>query len=210
MLLKVPLDPKEIEKLLEWVAKLLGENKVGAIPTETFYALACNPFSEVALRKLFTLKRRSPDKPILLLLGKIEDLDTVVSEVPYLARKLMEIFWPGPLTIVLPAKENLSPLLTAGTNTIGVRLSSCELTRQIASTFGKPVTGTSANISGHPPCRDAEEVLRIFPDIDFVVDGGTSKQDLPSTVVGVKDNRIELIREGVIPFKEILAKIEGQ
>lgn len=209
MIFKVSKDPQKLKYLLNRVAALLRDHKVGAIPTETFYALACDPFSEIALERLFKLKKRSPDKPILLLLGKMEDLSLVVAEVSDLAKRLMEIFWPGPLTIVMPAKRDLPKLLTAGLNTIGVRLSPCELTRQIALAFGKPVTGTSANISGSPPCREPEEILRFFPNIDFVVDGGRSEATLPSTVVEIKDKEIKLVREGAIPFREILAKIEG-
>lgn len=210
MIFKVPESPHELENLLKEIALLLKKGKVGAIPTETFYGLACNPFSEETLKRLFYLKKRPPDQPILLLLGKLEDLSLVVARLPSVAMKLMKAFWPGPLTIVLPAKKGLSSLLTAGTDTIGVRLSSCELTRKIARAFGAPITGTSANISGRAPCRSAEEVLKEIPEIDFVVDGGETKGDKPSTVIQILEKEVKLIREGVIPFEDILKVLKEQ
>ncbi|MGC9017404.1 MAG: L-threonylcarbamoyladenylate synthase [Caldimicrobium sp.] len=210
MIFKVPEEPREFDDFLKEIALLLKKGKVGAIPTETFYGLAANPFSEEALNRLFYLKRRPSDKPILLLLGRLEDLSKVCARVPSLALKLIKAFWPGPLTLVLPAKKDLSPLLTAGTKTIGVRLSSCELTRRIAKAFGGPITGTSANLSGNPPCRTAEEVLQQIPEIDFVVDSGETKGDKPSTVIEVLDKEVKLIREGAIAFEEILQVLKNK
>lgn len=210
MYFKFPSDPQEQEKILREIIRLLSEDKVGAIPTETIYGLACNPFSERALERLFQLKQREHNKPILLLLGKMEDLSLVVKYIPSKAYKLMKRFWPGPLTIVLPARRSLPKLLTGGLDTIGVRLTSSDIARSIARTFGKPITGTSANISGEPPCRSAQEVLKVFPNIDFVVDGGESKSLTPSTVVEIIDNEVKLIREGVIAFTEILRVLEEE
>ena len=208
MIFKIQENLQDLEVILKEVSHLIKRGKVGAIPTETFYGLCANPFSEEALKRLFYFKKRPPDKPILLLLSSLDDLTRVCARIPGMALKLIKAFWPGPLTLVLPAKRGLSPLLTAGTDTIGVRLSSCELTRKIARAFGGPITGTSANISGMPPCKTAEEVLKQIPEIDFVVDAGETKGDLPSTVIEVLDKEVKLIREGAIAFEEILKVIE--
>ncbi len=208
MIFKIQDNLQDLEVILKEVSHLIKRGKVGAIPTETFYGLCANPFSEEALKRLFYFKKRPPDKPILLLLSSLDDLTRVCARIPGMALKLIKAFWPGPLTLVLPAKRGLSPLLTAGTYTIGVRLSSCELTRKIARAFGGPITGTSANISGMPPCKTAEEVLKQIPEIDFVVDAGETKGDLPSTVIEVLDKEVKLIREGAIAFEEILKVIE--
>ncbi|MEZ0344594.1 MAG: L-threonylcarbamoyladenylate synthase [Caldimicrobium sp.] len=209
MIFKIKENSQNLDNVLKEVALLLKKGKVGAIPTETFYGLSANPFSEEALKRLFYLKKREPDKPILLLLSSLDDLTRVCARIPGIALKLIKAFWPGPLTLVLPAKRGLSSLLTAGTNTIGVRLSSCELTRKIARAFGGPITGTSANISGRPPCKTAEEVLREIPEIDFVVDAGETKGDKPSTVIEILEKDIRLIREGAIAFEEIM-RIVGE
>ncbi len=205
MILSLKENWSNLNEVLIKVVQFLKEDKVGAIPTETFYGLAANPFSEKALKKLLFLKKRPPTKPILLLIGTKDDLFKVVKKVSLLAEKLIENFWPGPLTIVFEAKEFLSPLLTANTNTIGVRLSSSPLVQKLCLLFGNPITGTSANISNLPPCKTAEEVKAQIPEIDFILDVGKLEAVLPSTVVSVVKNEIQLIREGAIPFEKILS-----
>lgn len=202
-ILKLSEDLSNLDSLAEKVVSYLKEDKVGAIPTETFYGLCANPFSEKALEKLFYLKKRSFNKPILLLIGNYKQLSLVVDEVPTLAEKLISKFWPGPLTIVFKAKNTLSPLLTAGTGTIGVRFSSSSVVKKICEIFGLPITGTSANISEEKPSRSAEEVLKSLPEIDFVLDGGKLSAKAPSTVISVVENKLSLIREGAIPFEKI-------
>lgn len=203
--LKLKEDLANLNEITKEVANLLSKNLVGAIPTETFYGLAANPFSEEALQRLVLLKGRPENKPILLLIEDIRQLYDLVKEVPPISKRLMEKFWPGPLTIVFPAKDSLSPLLTAKTNTIGVRLSSSTVVRELIRAFGKPITGTSANLSGHPPCKSPEEVLQDLPQIDFILDFGVLTAKEPSTVVSVVRNQLVLIREGAIPLGEILA-----
>ncbi|MCS7279474.1 MAG: L-threonylcarbamoyladenylate synthase [Thermodesulfobacteriaceae bacterium] len=204
MIISLQKDWSNLNEALQKIVKLLKEDKVGAIPTETFYGLAANPFSEKALTRLFFLKKRPPDKPILLLIGTKEELFKLVQEVPPLAERLIENFWPGPLTIVFEAKNILSPFLTAKTGTIGVRLSSSPLIQKLCVAFGNPVTGTSANLSNFPPCKTAEEVKLQIPEIDFILDAGKLEANLPSTVISVVKNQLKLIREGIIPFEKIL------
>lgn len=197
------LSQNNLNSILEEVSQLLRLEKVGAIPTETYYGLACNPFSQKALERLVTIKGREEGKPILLLLGRLDDLLLVAERIPPLGLKLIKLFWPGPLTLVLPAKKNLPKLITAGTGTVGVRLSSLELTRKVAIAFGGPITGTSANKSNEPAISDPEELIKKLPDLDFILDAGKTEGKAPSTVVSVVENRLELIREGAIPFEEI-------
>jgi len=205
IVLKLSEDLSNLEELSKKVALYLKEDKVGAIPTETFYGLAANPFSEKALEKLFHLKKRPYNKPILLLIGSLEQLSLVVDEIPPVAEKLISKLWPGPLTIVFKAKDTISPMLTAKTGTIGVRLSSSPVVRKICEVFGLPITGTSANISENKPSRSVEEVLSELPEVDFVLDGGRLSAKAPSTVISVVENKVSLIREGEIPYKKIKA-----
>ncbi|RKX57932.1 MAG: threonylcarbamoyl-AMP synthase [Thermodesulfobacteriota bacterium] len=202
VILKLSQNYSNLDELIKKVVLYLKKDKVGAIPTETFYGLAGNPFSEKAIKRLFYLKKRSFDKPILLLIGNLDQLSLIVKEIPPVAENLILKFWPGPLTIIFKAKESLSPLLTAGTKTIGVRLSSSSVAKKICELFG-PITGTSANISKSKPSKSAEEVLKEIPEVDFILDGGKLKAKLPSTIVSVVENKLSLIREGVIPFEEI-------
>lgn len=203
VILKLAKDFSNINEIAEEIVSYLKEDKVGAIPTETFYGLAANPFSEKAVKKIFYLKKRPPNKPILLLIGNLEQLSLIVKDVPPLAEKLISKFWPGPLTIIFRAKESIPPLLTANTGTIGVRLSSSLVVRKICEVFEAPITGTSANISEGAPLRSAEEILNEIPEVDFVLDGGKLQAKAPSTVVSVIENKLFLIREGIIPFEKI-------
>ena len=202
VILKLSQNFSNLNEIIKKVVLYLKEDKVGAIPTETFYGLAGNPFSEKAIKRLFYLKKRPFNKPILLLIGNLEQLSLIIKEIPPIAKNLILKFWPGPLTIIFKAKESLSPLLTAGTETIGVRLSSSSVVKKICELFG-PVTGTSANISKSKPSKSVEEVLREIPEVDFILDVGKLKAEVPSTVVSVVENKLSLIREGVIPFEEI-------
>ena len=132
---------------------VLKRNGVIAVPTETFYGLAVNPFQEEALARLFALKDRAPEKPVLLLVDGPERLNQVAREVPGLARRLMEKFWPGPLTIIFPSLPHLPRLLTGGTGTIAVRQPRQALTCRLIAALGFPITGTSANRAGGRPLR---------------------------------------------------------
>ena len=194
---------KNLDSILKEVALLLKNDAVGAIPTETLYGLAGNPFSEKVLKKIFSIKKREEKKPILVLISDVSQLDLFVSEIPEVAKKLIKRFWPGPLTIVFPAKKHLSPLLTGNTQTIGIRLSSSELVKKLINYFGLPITGTSANPSGCKKPLNPDEIKKFLPEIDFLIDAGEVKNTLPSTVVSVVGNELKVIREGAIPVEEI-------
>ncbi|NPA49586.1 MAG: threonylcarbamoyl-AMP synthase, partial [Thermodesulfobacteria bacterium] len=192
------------EEALRAALKALKEGKVVVIPTETFYGLAVDCQNEEALKRLFALKRRPEEKPVLLLVGDLAQLEEVVREITPLARKLIAAFWPGPLTLVLEARPGLSSFLTAGTGKVAVRLSSHPVPRRLALSFGRPITGTSANLSGKPPARSVAEVLAQLPGVDLVLDAGVLPARAPSTIVDASGEAPVLLREGEIPWAEIL------
>ena len=184
---------------------VLNDGGVVAFPTETYYGLAVDPLNPLALNNLFTLKQRDIAKPILTLVDDRESLSSLVHEIPIVYLQLMERFWPGPLTLIFQAKINLPTLLTAGTSTIGVRQSSHPFARQLLRAFGRPITATSANISGHDAAVDAHGVKAQFgKQIDLVFDGGKAPGVLGSTIVGLDGSQLKLIREGVISYDEIM------
>jgi L-threonylcarbamoyladenylate synthase len=154
------------------------------IPTETYYGLAVDPKNEKALKRLFRVKKRPDSKPVLVLISTRDQLETLVLDIPDIYHSLMDEFWPGPLTMVFPARPEVSHLLTAGTGTVGIRLTPHPVARAIIEAAGKPITATSANISGDPPARSALDVSLMFGDtIDYIIDGGESGETLPSTVI---------------------------
>lgn len=190
---------------------VLNNGGVVAFPTETYYGLAVDPLNPLALNHLFSLKQRDIAKPILTLVDDRESLSALVHEVPVVYLQLMDKFWPGPLTLIFQAKINLPNLLTAGTSTIGVRQSSHPFARQLLRAFGRPITATSANISGQDAAIDAHEVRAQFgARIDMIFDGGRAPGKLGSTIIGLDGTNIKLIREGVIAFDEIMRTVRQE
>jgi L-threonylcarbamoyladenylate synthase len=179
------------------VTNVLAAGGVVAIPTESYYGLAVNPFDAGAIDRLYQIKGRPDGKPLLVLIGARAQLPRLAAGVPPSAELLMEAFWPGPLTIVFDAHPTLPPGLTAGTATVGVRLTGHALMRTMLTAVG-PVTGTSANRSGAPPPQTAQEVEQIFgEEVALILDGGLTAGGPPSTVVDARDT-VRVLREGSI------------
>jgi L-threonylcarbamoyladenylate synthase len=183
---------------------VLKGNGILAVPTETFFGLAVNPFQEAALSRLFVLKQRAPEKPVLLLIDGPAMLSQVAREIPPSAGRLMARFWPGPLTIIFPGHSHLPRLITAGTGTIGVRQPRHVLTCRLITELGYPITGTSANRSGRPPLTRAAEVAREFGDhIDLILDAGDCPGGKPSSIIDVSSYPPRLVRAGAVPPSEL-------
>lgn len=189
---------------IEEAVRVLRAGGIVAFPTETSYGLAVDPFNPLALAALFALKKRSPDKPVLTVISACSQLPLLASEVPNLCAPLIQAFWPGPLTLIMPARPELPPLLTGGTGTVGVRLSSHPLACRLAAAMGGPITATSANLAGAPPCVSATAVRDAFPrHLDVILDGGPTAGGLPSTVLVCGPDGVQLVREGAVPFVEV-------
>ena len=179
------------------ITRKVQSGAVVAIPTETYYGLGVNPFDAAAVGRLLAIKGRPDGKPILILIGEQGQLQDLVARVPPVARVLMEAYWPGPLTLVLPAGATIPVSVTAGTGTVGVRLTSCGALAELLRHTG-PLTGTSANRSGEPPVRTAAAVEQTLSAmVDVIVDGGTTPGGLASTVLDVCDG-VRMVREGPI------------
>ncbi|MBW2466277.1 MAG: threonylcarbamoyl-AMP synthase [Deltaproteobacteria bacterium] len=188
---------------------VLNKGGVVAFPTETYYGLAVDPMNPLALNHLFALKRRDTAKPILTLVDDRDSLPYLVHETPVVYLQLMDKYWPGPLTLIFKAKVNLPSLLTAGTSTVGVRQSSHPFARQLLRAFGRPITATSANVSGQAAAVDPYEVKAQFGNqIDMIFDGGKAPGKTGSTIIGHEGGQLKLIREGVIPYEDILRTVQ--
>lgn len=195
---------REIEQALA----VIRRGGVVAFPTETYYGLAVDPFNREAVARLFVLKRRAPDKPILTLVGEREQLPQLAAQVPTLFEPLISGFWPGPLTLIFTARPDLSAPLTGYTGTIGIRISSHPLAARLLAAWGGPLTATSANFSGQSAAASAPEVIaQLGPDVDFVLDGGPTPGGPGSTLVGLDNNQPLLIRAGVIPYEAIITAL---
>ena len=170
-----------------------------AYPTDTFYGLGADPGNREAVKRLFSIKGRRTDQPILLLLSDRNEVHAWASSVTPSAERLMDRFWPGPLTLVFPAAAHVLPELTGGSGKIGLRVPGNSRTRSLLHALGTALTGTSANRSGGRDLRTAEEVMAEIGDrVDLVLDGGPAVGDLPSTVVDVSTEPPRIIRQGII------------
>lgn len=186
-------------------ASVIRAGGLVAIPTETLYGLAVDPFDSDALERLFVLKKRSRSKPVLVLVDSIHNLELVAREIPELYQPLIKRFWPGPLTLIFPARYDLPTLLTGDDNTIGIRLSSNVVATEICHRAGGAITATSANISNQLPALNAEDIERILgPGLDLIVDDGGREPNLGSTIVKERGGKLALIRDGLISFKDLL------
>lgn len=180
-------------------ASVIRNGGVVAIPTETYYGLAADPFNESALQKIYDLKQRPYNKPILVLIEKIEQLEKLVSDIPELYIPLIEKYWPGPLTLIFPALPVISPIMTGGTETIGIRLSSDRTANEICRTLGFPITATSANRSGENPAGNASQIISAFGNsLDLIIDGGATGNMQCSTVVNYIGGKLRIVRPGQI------------
>lgn len=202
-ILKVDPDNSE-ERILTRAAEILANGGIIAYPTETFYGLGADATNEKAVEKIFTIKGRNFKKPISLIISQADDIYPLVQDVPQTAKKLMAAFWPGALTIVFKASDKISPLLTAGSSKIGLRVSSHPGARGIVQKLKKPLTATSANLSGAPECARASEVAEQIGDkIDAIVDLGNATGGKFSTVIDVTCTPPIILREGAISRKAI-------
>jgi L-threonylcarbamoyladenylate synthase len=184
--------------------RLLAAGGILALPTETFYALAADPYQPAALRRLYALKGRAEEKPVLLLVADREMTRQVALEAPELALRLMARFWPGPLTLILPARRDLPDQVTGGTGTVGVRQPQQPLILGLLAALGLPLTGTSANCAGREPLVLAGDVAREFGgDVDLILDAGPCPGGLPSTIVDVTVAPPRLVRPGAISNAEL-------
>lgn len=177
---------------------VLLSGEIVAFPTESFYGLAVDPMNEEAVDRLFTIKNREPDQPILLLIPSLESINLYASEIPEIAGALIKRFWPGGLTLLFKAMPCISQRLTAGTGKIGLRLSSHPVATALAQFVNAPITGTSANLSGSPACMSAGEVYEYFKEGLLILDGGRTEGGKGSTIVDVTCSPPRIVREGMI------------
>ncbi|PKN33492.1 MAG: threonylcarbamoyl-AMP synthase [Deltaproteobacteria bacterium HGW-Deltaproteobacteria-19] len=202
---RIEIHPEQPDqRTVERIAGLLRDGHLVAYPTETFYGLGADATNPVAVDRIFAAKGRDFKSPVSLIIGRIEDLDPLVEEIPAAGHRLIDAFWPGALTLVFRASGMILPVLTASTGKIGIRLSGLPAARAIAAALGKPVTATSANRSGAKECNTASEVLAQIGDaIDAVADGGATAGGLGSTFVDVSGGVPVILRQGAIAGEDI-------
>jgi L-threonylcarbamoyladenylate synthase len=180
-------------------ATVLREGGLVAFPTETFYGLGADALAPAAVRRILDVKGRPEGKPLLVLVDSLAMVDSLALEVPARARALIAAHWPGPLTLVLRARPHVPAEVTAGSGTVGVRLSAHPVARALVRALGRPITAPSANPSDAAPPTRADQVLDYFRGrIELVLDGGPTTGGEPSTVLDVTREPPRVIRAGAV------------
>ena len=186
-------------------AEIIKSGGLVAIPTETVYGLGANGLDESAVAKIFEAKGRPQDNPLILHICGPEQIELFCHQIPQKAYDLAQAFWPGPLTIVLPARDIVPKRTTGGLSTVAVRCPDNAVTRQIIRLSGVPIAAPSANISGKPSTTTAEHVLHDHDGkIAAVVDGGPCRVGVESTIVDLTEERPRLLRPGGITPEQLL------
>ena len=201
-----PLHPQA--DLIDTAVRILKRGGIIAFPTGSLYGLGADALNAGAVDRVFAIKMRAPDKPLLVLVPDRKVVFDLATEVPPAAKRLMDRFWPGQVTIVFRAHSGLPANLTAGTGRIGIRLPGHPVARALVVAFGRPITGTSANLSGQGGCHHIDELdATLIEQLDLVLDAGPLKEGNGSTVVDITGAEPIVIREGVVSKKAILAAV---
>jgi len=191
------------------IARVLSSGGIVCMPTDTIYGLAVDATDPAAIERLYRLKGRPPSRPVILLVVSI-DMARSLTRPPPSFDALAGRFWPGPITFVLVSDPRVSPRLTAGTGTIALRWPASELAVRIVRELGRPITSTSANRSGEPPALSGEAAAASLEGIDLVVDQGRVVARPPSTLVDLTVDPPVLLREGPVPFEDVVRFLSGR
>ena len=203
------LDMKnEIEySKLKVPAEIIKQGGIVIFPTETVYGIGTNGLNKDSIENLYEIKQRPRNKPISLLVSNFDMINEVAESITELEYKIMKEFFPGPLTMVLKKKSCVPDELTAGGDTVGIRMPENKITLKLIEYAGVPIATPSANISGKPSGTNIESIKKDFKGkVEFFIDGGESRIGKASTIVKVENNEIKILRQGIITKEEIIEK----
>jgi L-threonylcarbamoyladenylate synthase len=203
LILKVdPLnpDPASIRKAVD----ILRSGGLVAFPTETVYGLGALVFNEQAARKVYIVKNRPFDNPLIIHISSLEMLDTVATNIPEKALRLAEKFWPGPLTLILPRNKSVPKVVSGSLDTVAVRMPAHPVALALIKEAGEPIAAPSANLAGKPSPTTAEHVIQdLYGKIDAIIDAGETLYGVESTIINILSSPPVLLRPGAIPVEEI-------
>jgi L-threonylcarbamoyladenylate synthase len=189
---------------LQQAIELLRNDNVVCVPTETVYGLAASMYSEKAIEKIYTIKGRPRSNPLIVHIGRIQDLQTLCSDLPAPLQRLAERFWPGPLTILVEKSDQVPLSITAGGTRVGIRMPNHPLTLELLKALPFPLVAPSANPYNAISPTTAKHVEDYFGSaIPLILDGGPCEQGLESTVVGIENEQVVIYRQGMITAEQI-------
>ncbi len=185
-------------------AKIIKNGGIVVFPTETVYGIGVNGLNEKALKKLYEVKQRPLNKPISLLVNSIEMINQLTKNITKLEYALMKEFFPGPLTIILQKKDIVPDILTANSDTVGIRMPSNKIALKLIEYAGVPIATPSANLSGKPTGTNFKDIIKDFDGkADYFIDGKISKTGFASTIIKVTDGIPNILRQGPITEEQI-------
>jgi L-threonylcarbamoyladenylate synthase len=200
---KVSADAPE-RHVIDYAAGFIQRGNVIAIPTDTFYGLSADPFNLAAVERVFQIKGRSETKALPILVNSVEQAVTLMRDVPDPFLVLAHKFWPGAVTLVVEATHRLPLKVTGNTARVALRWADSRIATALIESAGGPITGTSANLSGHPSCTCASQILEQLGErLPLVLDAGDTGGSLASTIVRIEDDNWFIAREGAIPDSDI-------
>jgi L-threonylcarbamoyladenylate synthase len=203
-MLRLKLDPEHpAADQVRQIADIIRRGGVVALPTDTVYGLAVDPFNAQAVARVFAIKERPQEQPLLLLIDAWEQAERLTTVIPAAARRVMTAFWPGPLTLILPGRADLPAPVLNSRGGVALRLPDQAFCRELVRAVG-PITAPSANLHGQPSARRVAELGILGERVDAVVDGGTSTR-LESALLDAMTESPELVRSGSIPGADIMA-----
>ena len=190
--------------VLEYTVRVILRGGVVAFPTDTFYGLGADPFNLSAVSEIFRIKRRTADRPLPLLVDSIDQAGDLAHDPPKLFFTLAQRFWPGALTLVVPASRQIPLKVTANTGKVGLRWPQAPFVVALIAAAGRPLTGTSANLSDRESCSTADEVdCQIGDVLPLILDGGLTRGAPASTVIELTGETGRIVRQGAIPESEL-------
>ena len=204
---RVFVDPEAPQRdAIQEAARWILDGGLVSIPTDTLYGLAADPCSRSAIARVFAVKGRAAERALPLIAADAAQVAAHLGSLPAAGQRLAEKFWPGPLTLVIAAPSALAPDVTGGSGTVGVRVPADIVARAICAEAGRPITATSANLSGAPATADPDDVERsLGARIDLLIDAGRTRGGAPSTIVDVTGVEPRLVRAGAIAWDDIQA-----
>ena len=204
---RVLVDPHAPQRdAIQEAAKWIRLGRLVVLPTDTLYGLAADPFRADAVARVFAVKGRGPDRALPLIAADVDQVTTHLGPLSAAGARLAEKFWPGPLTLLVPATAALARDVSGGTGRVGVRVPGEDISRAICRAAERPITATSANRSGQAATADPDEVERTLgDDVELLIDAGKTRGGLPSTIVDIAEGKPRLVRVGAIPWDEIQA-----
>lgn len=202
-ILKVSPDSPQRDAI-DYAASFIKRGRVVGVPTDTFYGLSTDPFNLAAIERVFRIKGRPENRALPILVDSIEQAVTLARDVPDAFLTLAQKFWPGALTIVVTATHRLPLKVTGNSGHVALRWADSRITTALIGAVGGPITGTSANLSGHPSCSNAADLAeQLGSRLPLILDSGDTNGMLASTIVKIDGDEWSIVREGALPNAEI-------